>query len=188
MRILFGLGLFLTPGRNKFHGRRIHAVTQTGRGVLGIVKDMPQVTVAFGAMHLRANAEELAILGRSDRIRGDWLEKTRPARATFEFRIRRVKRLPASATGVDALLVVVTVGILEGSFGACLAQHLVLLRGEKFFPLLVRFDDLALCGCGLGVFGGTGQDARGEQTRSAEEGSTLHGGGGWGWGWRDVEW
>src|SRR4051812_37466436 len=98
------------------------------------------MAAALGAVHFGPGHEEAAV-GRGADATGQRLPEGRPAGAALEFRGRVEQWL--AATGADkrtgALLLVQRTG--EGTLGAVLAQHAVLLRIELLAPLLVTLLD-----------------------------------------------
>ena len=81
-----------------------------------------------------------------DLLRVEGGEKARPAGSAVEFRLRRKERLPGDDIDIDALLLVVPVGVAEGGFGSAFAGDVVLLAGEA----LTEFFE----GVGHGARGG----------------------------------
>src|SRR5450631_155755 len=126
--------------RLQFQGRRIDAVTQSGRAG-AVLEHVAEMAVALRAQHLGPEhaVADVALLVDMALDRG--CGEARPAAAGIEFGVGFEQRLAAAGAGVGARRLLVLVFAGEWPLGRLLAQHRVLHRRQFLAPLdLVLFD------------------------------------------------
>src|SRR5438270_9472269 len=115
--------------------RAVHAVALSGRG-RAILEDMPEMSPAAPAMHLGAAHEEAPVGFGLDGI-FERRPEARPAGAAVEFGAGVEQRLTTAGAMIDSGAALLIERARAGAFGAMLAQHPVLLRGQSLAPFLV---------------------------------------------------
>lgn len=97
---------------------------------------MAQMATAFGAMDLGPGNEQAAVLGCPGRA-CQRLEKTWPAGAAFERRVRGEQRLPAAGTGEDPRAFLGIQRAATGAFRPMLAYDLKLPGCQALSPFFI---------------------------------------------------
>ena len=110
----------------EFEGGGVDAVSQAGRGG-AVGEDVPEMTAATAAGHLRSNHPVAAVLVLDDLPFGGRLGEAGPAGARVELRVRDEQLRAAAGASVDPRPLLVPVGTREGALRALLPQDVVLL-------------------------------------------------------------
>ena len=132
---------------------------------------MAKVAAAVGAQDFRAfHAVAVVLAGDDFLLRGD-LGEARPATVRIKLIVRLEQNLAARRTAVNARLLGVPVFTGERSFGARLAQDVVLFRRQEFAPFSLgalqgKFHSGGIGGSGCNLIRRRGTAAGGEQQRA----------------------
>jgi len=139
-------------GRDVNEAAAIDAVTLVGGGAESLTfEDVAEVAIAFRADHFDAGHAEGVVFFQGDIFRLGGIVKRRPTATRIEFFLGGKQQRVATGAVISARALVFEflVNGSVGALGAGLAEDVVLLCGELFFPL----------GIGLGdFFGGLGGD------------------------------
>lgn len=161
--LLFGVVQWMSCGRellffvwDEVEGDGVHAVAfACGWGA--VVEDVAEVAAAFVEDFDAGLSGDRVVFTEDEGVGGDGLPEAGPAGAGVVFLFGAEDGLVAADAVVGAFLGVVEEGSGEGDFCALLAEDVVLLGGEDFFPLGVGFEAgwVEFAGEGLGgVWGG----------------------------------
>src|SRR5437588_2751109 len=133
--------LDLPSGRRGLEGQSqaVHAVAKTG-GLGAIVEDMAEMAAAAPAVHSRPVHPERSVLRRSDGI-VERRPETRPAGTAVEFRRRGEEVEAATGAGESARAMFLKERTGERPFRRALAQHRILIGGQKLLPLIIAVSD-----------------------------------------------
>src|SRR6185312_3546363 len=143
----------------KVERHAVHAVALPGWG-RPVLKNMPEMSAAAPAMHLGAAHKEAPVGLGFDRVLKRRPE-ARPAGAAVEFGAGVEQRLTTAGAVIDPGAILLVERARAGAFGAMLAQHPVLLRGQPLAPFLVAQRYLQILACpGFGRRAATAQAAQ----------------------------
>lgn len=176
-RLLFLNFAFRREG-NELQDGAVDAIALVGRGLVTFSgEDVTQVTVANGTANFGSRIAEVMVRGGFDILRLGGVVEGWPAAMGIELLLGTEEFGTASGAivGAAALVLELVVDLSVGSFRACFAENLVLLRGEDLAPFFVglfdrrsglsgsflkRFDD-RLHGIGSGEKEGQSQQEKG---------------------------
>jgi len=122
---------------NEFQSRRVHAITEVGRG-WAVVQNVPKVGIAPPAQDLgrvfapcqppcRWHNAKRKIIFRADVFVRNRRPEARPSGSRFVLRIGTEKRIVATEAAVDAFFVVVPILACESALRSLLSSDLELL-------------------------------------------------------------
>jgi hypothetical protein len=121
--------------RLEFQRHPVHAVAQAG-GRRAVVEHVAEMAEAPPAMQLGEGCKEATVCLGLDRI-GQRIKEARPARAAFELGIGGKQRQIATCASEDALAVLTVERAGARTFGAVIAQDVVLRRRQALAPVRV---------------------------------------------------
>ena len=144
-----GFSLVFLLVRLERDGHAVVAIAKPRR-VGAVVEDVALVAAALGAVVFGARHEQLAVFLGLD-MPGNGFKEARPTRAAVEFGFRTEQRQAAARAFEHALAVLFQKRAGEGALRPLVAQHIVLLGGEFFFPVCVAHSQLldvpVVCKC-----------------------------------------
>ncbi len=105
---------------------------------------MPEMGVASVAAYFGAAHEQRIVFMFGDRMRVGRSKEAWPAGAGVEFGIGVEKRCIAADTTIDAVSLIIVIGMRKSALGSMHARDVKLLRSQLLAPFVVRFDDLWL--------------------------------------------
>lgn len=141
----FGAAFFLQPKLvlstwQELQRGRIDAITTTA-GLRTVVKNMTQMTSANHAVNFCPNHSVTRVRQFADKGWFQNLAKAWPTSATFEFPSTVEERAVAPYAKVDAIAVVLPIGVVKRLFCPLLPSDLVLKRAETSTPFIfTEFD------------------------------------------------
>lgn len=125
---------------DEFHSHAIHAVAQSC-GFRPIIKNVSEVSVASRAQHFSPRLAQAVINLFPHVLFGNRRPEARPARVRFKLCPGAKQRQFTGDAFKDTFLVNVIERTCIGRFSSLLTRHVVLLRCENAFPLLVSLND-----------------------------------------------
>src|SRR5437763_2767211 len=120
---------------------RVHAVTQTC-WFRAVIKQMPKVSIAFGAGDSRANDSESPVPNFSDILGCDWRPETGPSGAGIKLCCGVEQGVIAADTPIRSALVQIPVLTGKGYFGVGTSGDVVGIGGKLPAPFVGRCHHL----------------------------------------------